>query len=774
MKICNSDVNATHMTVLITQTQTELSGEGNARTENSLDDNVSRTPLVIRSALFGIMFIAAVSLTVIGTLFALSGETKQAEQAYPILIFNLGLVVLLGGYLAFRIWQALFAKAISRAAPLLHRRFVLFFSTAALIPALLVGAFSTSLISQDFNEVFGEKVRQNLDSAHEFLNQYLEGELRQLAWQVRNLERFIESNKSEFNGRISFKAYLERYAQSLEVDSVYVLNKEGYVYVSKASPSTPEFRIPASYVLEYIEKQGVTGLQTRDEDNYLVSLTKLDGIEDAFLYVGKKLTSDVGILSSLTDIQEAQQSLTRYNRDQSWSGRVFLLVFVEAALLMLIAAVWLGVIMANRIIDPLGGLVVAAEKVRGGDLTARVKVKRSWGEISNLGSAFNRMTRQLSSQREALVNERDISEQRRQFSEAVLSGVTAGVIGLSEDGRITLVNSSAERLMGIPEDELLGRLISEEFPAFSEAFTRARENISQQTEYQITMEAETGEQRNFDLRVSAYQSAGKEAGWVLTFDDMTRLVAAQRHSAWREVARRIAHEIKNPLTPIQLSAERLQRKYGRKIDHEPDIFENCTQTILRQVENLEAMVDEFSSFSRMPTPNFKLERLELIVDKCLFEQGVAFPDIRFSQSVPDSLPLLIDCDERLLSQALANLYKNAALSVNQRIALSGLPEPDGEVRTQIAIANDKSVLISIIDNGQGWPFTDKDRLLEPYVTTRDTGTGLGLPIVKRILEDHNGQLLLLDRPDGKSGARVDVILPLKASLASSEEKGKLT
>jgi len=319
--------------------------------------------------------------------------------------------------------------------------------------------------------------------------------------------------------------------------------------------------------------------------------------------------------------------------------------------------------LANRIIDPLSGLINAAERVRAGDMRARVSVTGQWGEISDLGSAFNRMTTQLESQRDELVREHDLSEQRRQFSEAVLSGVRAGVIGLTQQGKITLYNDAAKKLLEDRGDDIVGQPLSSVLEEFAPTFAKARESVMSNAEDQVTVEM-AGGSRIFDLHVSAYKGARNDTGWVLTFDDMTRLVSAQRHSAWREVARRIAHEIKNPLTPIQLSAERLARKYTNEIISDRQTFENCTQTIIRQVGSLEQMVDEFSAFARMPSP-------ELIVVQRKMENGVSS---RFR----------------------------------------------GEVRIEF-VDTGSDLSIQFTDNGPGWPFKDIDRLMEPYVTTGCAG-----------------------------------------------------
>ncbi|NNE56834.1 MAG: HAMP domain-containing protein [Hellea sp.] len=729
------------------------------------------TPQLIQSAVFGVFFIAAVFLTVLGTLYAFSNNEARSEQAYPILLFNLGIVLLLGVYLARRVWLILYGKTFKRSAPLLHRRFVVIFSLAALTPAILVGSFSTSLISKNINDLFGENVRSTLDTAEVFLNEYVSEKFRELGIELQKAELFFETNRAAFENRISFTAFLQRYIRTLDADALMVIDREGRVYTRVWRTSAQEVEIPSNIILNYVDQQDSIAFLKKDENDYLMAVSQLDGYEGLYLVAGRFVAPNRGVLSSISGIDQASSALSKYDTDQERFRKTFFLTFIETALLILYAAISLGVLLANRIIQPLGHMVETAEKIRAGNLKARVNVKGDWGEISDLGSAFNRMTRQLSSQRQDLVREHGLSERRRQFSEAVLTGVRAGVIGLSEEGRITLMNASAERLLGRASKEILGFHIGEVLPEFAIAFNSARENVVGRTEDQITLETELGV-RNFDLRVSSYEAGENDAGWVLTFDDMTRLVAAQRYSAWREVARRIAHEIKNPLTPILLSAERLKRKYSKDIKKDPEIFENCTDTIIRQVGSLEQMVNEFSSFARMPEPEFETHDFRTLIERVLFAQGVAFPDVKFElKDLTNGKEILVSCDERLISQALTNVYKNASESISERVDETGMDFPDGLIKTQLSVSGE-SLIIGITDNGKGWPMPDRHRLLEPYVTTRDTGTGLGLAIVKRIAEDHNGHLQLSERDDGNIGAHLEFTFPLTDAESQEAKPSK--
>ncbi|MEP1230849.1 MAG: ATP-binding protein [Litorimonas sp.] len=718
---------------------------------------VKHTPKFITSAAFGVLYTTAALFIVLGTIFSFSRENAGLEQAYFILILNAVLIVILAVYLGYRVWVSLIANKSRPSAPLLHRRFVLIFSLAALMPAFVVGAFSTSLIRQNISNIVGSDVRENMQQARAILADYVDQEFLDLTSDINTLKIALDNNRDDLRARISYTAELDRFATVRELDAIYIFRKDGSILARVEKPGAPPTQVPLRAVFDALN-DGEIAQKKREDSNFLIAMTRLESYEDAFLYIGHSLRSNSQVLSSISGIENATQQLTQFNSNVSRRNTLFLLTFLETAVLILMTAIWVGIIVANRIIDPLSGLINAAERVRAGDMNTRVQVTGHWAEISDLSGAFNRMTQQLNSQRDELIREHDLSEQRRQFSEAVLSGVRAGVIGLGQAGKITLLNASAKRLLGLRADALIGQPIDKVLLEFMPAFILAREAFDGTAEDQVTLKIEEIE-RNFDLRVSAYQGAREDTGWVLTFDDMTRLVSAQRHSAWREVARRIAHEIKNPLTPIQLSAERLDRKYYKEITTDPETFKNCTQTIIRQVNSLEQMVNEFSAFARMPAPEFARIDLQAIIKDILFEVGVSFPDIDFNMAgtMPENIPM--EGDERLLMQALTNIYKNAGEAVMRHIDDSGDDMVRGKILTDVSVLDDK-IKIIVTDNGAGWPVQDKHRLLEPYVTTRETGTGLGLTIVNRIIEDHEGTVILSDREDNEHGAVVIITLPL--------------
>lgn len=723
------------------------------------------TPQIITSLLFVFIYLVTAVIVVIAGLVALSDNEARVSEVLPFLRLNWLLIGGLLFYLCWRVWKVLISSSSGDSAPQLHRRFVMIFSLAALLPAILVGLFFGGLMNRDVNVWFENNVsdvKTVVEDARRVADQYLQREIIEMRPEVYAIVDDLNRTPELLKNRITFSAYLVNQAVFRKMPAIYVINSEGRILAKAESDSAPLYQIPTQEMFD-TARAGSTTLSTRDEIDFLQALYRLEAYDDAYVLMGRYL--DRGILLTNTRFDSVDNALLALAEGRKQINNTALYTYVQAALLILIAAVWLGLILANRIVKPLGQMVLAAEKVRSGDLSARVNVSGVWDEIFDLASAFNRMTQQLGAQRDDLIKEHDISETRRQFSEAVLSGVSAGVIGLSPKGRITLMNKSAETLLGQPSVRLIGQPIETALGPFASAYAKARESVDTIVEDQVEIEGASG-MKNFDLRVSAYRGDREDTGWVMTFDDITRLVAAQRHSAWREVARRIAHEIKNPLTPIQLSAERLERKYAKQITDDPQTFHKLTQTIQRQVESLGSMVDEFSAFARMPAPILEPVNLERLLETTIFAQRVAFPEIQFRITRNASRDTQLICDERLITQALTNLIKNAGESVTARIDDNGLDDPNGRIDVLLEKKSD-DVEISIVDNGRGWPLADKDRLFEPYVTTRESGTGLGLAIVKRIIEDHGGTLSLQDRPwtkdsDGQ-GAFVKITLPILKS-----------
>jgi two-component system nitrogen regulation sensor histidine kinase NtrY len=396
-------------------------------------------------------------------------------------------------------------------------------------------------------------------------------------------------------------------------------------------------------------------------------------------------------------------------------------------------------------------------------------VRDSEGDLAQLGETFNRMTAELRSQRDDIVRARDVIDSRRRFTEAVLAGASAGVIGVDGKGCVSILNRSAERLIGSTEAEALGKPLAEVFPELAGILDAARSGARMQDQVTITRK---GRERNLSVRVTSEQAADAEHGYVVTLDDITDLVAAQRTSAWADVARRIAHEIKNPLTPIQLSAERLRRKYGKTITDDPAVFEQCTDTIVRQVDDIRRMVDEFSRFARMPKPVIEAEDIADTVRQAAFLMRVGLPDIDIDVEIAEN-PMPARFDRRLVSQALTNLIKNAGEAI-----AAVPPEELGKGAIHVYAARDgDDVVIDVVDNGIGLPKENRSRLLEPYVTTREKGTGLGLAIVGRIIEEHGGVIELHDAADkipGQRGAWIRIRFAAAGEAAAKDNDEKKT
>jgi two-component system nitrogen regulation sensor histidine kinase NtrY len=481
------------------------------------------------------------------------------------------------------------------------------------------------------------------------------------------------------------------------------------------------------------------------EGDHVAAAVKLHGYDDTYLYVARLL--DPRVVEQLRATQESVGEYANLEARRLGIQIAFALMFAVIALIVLLSSAWIGLDFANRLVAPIRRLIGAANVVSTGNLHVQVPIRRSEGDLAQLGETFNKMTHELRTQHDDIVRARDVIDSRRRFTEAVLAGASAGVIGVNADGRITILNRSAEQLIARTESEVLGLPLTEVAPELADIFQAARNGAQRLVQRQVTV-SRNGQERNFSVRVTSEQAAESEHGYVITIDDVTELVLAQRSSAWADIARRIAHEIKNPLTPIQLSAERLRRKYGKVIVEDAAVFEQCTATIVRQVDDIKRMVDEFSRFARMPKPVIAAEDVADTVRQVVFLMRVGHPDVDFEVELPaEAMPARFD--RRLISQALTNIIKNATE------AIGAVPAADlGRGRITVSARRDgKDVVIDVIDNGVGLPKENRARLLEPYVTTREKGTGLGLAIVGRILEEHGGRLELRDASERVPGAR---------------------
>jgi len=521
-------------------------------------------------------------------------------------------------------------------------------------------------------------------------------------------------------------------------------------------------------------KAGKIVVDGNPETGIIHGLIALPALNDAFLLVVRRV--DPKVFGYYNSTKAAVSEYNRLRENGSEVQLIFAALYVVVSLVVLLSAIWLGLWAANRIVRPISSLIGAAERVSEGDLKAQVEVERYDDEVGALGVAFNRMILQLDSQRSALVSVNRQNDERRRFTEAVLAGVSAGVIGLDHDGSVTVVNRAAARLLNAAPEEMEGQHYSEAVPELAALIRRAITEPVGRASGEVTVKRGTTT-RALSVQVAS-EHGPDSSGYVATFDDITDLVSAQRTAAWADVARRIAHEIKNPLTPIQLSAERLKRKYSAEVSTDPEVFAQCTDTIIRQVGDIGRMVDEFSSFARMPTPVMRRENAQELIQQAVFLQRVGNPQITYETRLPKE-PVYFEADGRLVSQALTNVLKNAGEGVNARLTKGENGTPGRIVLSLEPV--DGKVIFRITDNGIGLPHEHRDRLTEPYVTTRAKGTGLGLAIVRKILEDHGGDLVLQDAGHADSGttehhgAEVVLTFPLaqKSSKGATDEQTRV-
>jgi len=511
-------------------------------------------------------------------------------------------------------------------------------------------------------------------------------------------------------------------------------------------------------------KKGEVAVVAEQGAKRVRALVKLDQFFNTYLYVGRFI--DPTVVGHVARTRRAVDAYQKLEGQRSGLQISFFLLYAVVALLLLMASVWVGLLLSNQLMTPIGDLIGASDRIRRGDLSARVVESKEDVDIGGLGRAFNRMAKRLERNRRELMDANRQLDARRMFTETVLAGVSAGVIGIDANGRINLPNRSASELLGTNLDEQIGKPLATVVPEMADLLNRVRAQREVQAQAELVV-IRDGVTRTLNVRVATERTDGEPFGYVVTFDDITELQQAQRAAAWADVARRIAHEIKNPLTPIQLSAERLKRKYLKEVTSEPELFETLADTIVRQVGDIGRMVDEFSSFARMPAPVMREEDLSEICSQAAILQRSAHSKIDFEIVLPDA-PLTLLADRGQVTQAVTNLLQNAADSILDRKAPAGQELPRGRIAIK-ASQRGQDIIVEVEDNGQGLPKGLQHRLTEPYVTTRKKGTGLGLAIVAKIMEDHGGQLMLENREGGGARARLIFLNAAETSEARDEK-----
>ena len=711
------------------------------------------------------MFFGFLGLSLgIGSYFVISNMTPidaNRETVWTLLSLNIfavvGLAIVLAG-------QAIRLRKRSRrqhAGARLHGRMVALFATVAVIPAIFVSIFTLMTFDRGLDYWFSQRTKTIIENTTAVANAYLteqrEGLRSDISVMTDDLQPAIAAVTREPE---RFHNFLRAQAAIRNMPQALIIDQRGNVLMAASPKTTILTSLPPAEAFKVADTQPV--IMTAIDQGQVRALRQLDAAQGLYLYATRILSPNVVAQLIQTDLAVREYSAMEKRRFET--QLTIVIIYIVLTLVILLSAVWLGLMLADRLVSPIGRLIAASRRLGEGDLQARVHMDKSGAnaEINNLSETFNEMAERLGAQQNDLLLTQDRLNERAQFTEAVLHGVSSGVIGVDEAGRINHVNQPAAHLYGADENALIGMGLKDAFPDLADLARQARLVPGQTISAQIN--ARDMSMRGFSLRASALAGADAGGGVVVTFDDVTDLLTAQRSAAWSDIARRIAHEIKNPLTPIQLSAERLQSKYGKQIAEDDSAFHQCTDTIIRQVEDIGRMVDEFASFARMPSAVMSEFNVTDVIAQTVLLQRVATPDIDFETKADG--PLLMYGDGRLISQALINIVKNAAEAVG------GVAHDDK--RVVISAMQDKHKLVlSVSDSGPGWPEEDRYALLEPYNTSRAAGTGLGLSIVKKVVDDHGGKLVLKDAPwcaDGKTGATVQLEFRLPVSQTVGQSK----
>ncbi len=736
-------------------TPAEYPGGGSVRRSGAVHGAIAwgqRAGIARRVAIA--LMIAAV-IAGLSTFFALTGNTNFGlgdDALFVLLVIDLVLVLALGAVVLIAMVRIWVQRRAGLAGARMHVRLVGLFSVVAITPAILVAVLAALFFNLVVEAWFSERVREAVQSSVLVSEAYLE-EHRQtiradaigIADEINRIWPGIALDPQRA------REIMEDETERRSVPGAVLFDRNGRVIARAGFTSSLLFDLPPTLAVADAARGQPVVLTSENEDR-VRALVGLNTNPQAFLYLGRFIDPNVLRYRETTKraASDYAQAETRRSRLELELAAIFAIV----TLLLLLTSVGVGLGFANRLSRPIASLVQAAEMVRSGNLGVQLQESsRADDEIGMLTRAFNRMTRQLDEQRGELTEANRQLEDRRRFTEAVLAGVSAGVIGLDRSGRVSLPNRPARALLGIGLEELMGRPLGEAVPEFADAVSRAIGDPARLVEDEIMVDT-NGVIRTLHLRIAAERDARQDViGFVVTFDDVTELQSAQRKAAWADVARRIAHEIKNPLTPIQLSAERLKRKYLAEVKSDPETFAQCTDTIVRQVGDIGRMVDEFSSFARMPNAVLESVDLARVCREALFLQQQAHRNIKFESHLPEG-GLKAECDAGLLNQALTNLVQNAVDAIGGREDQKDEP---GWVCLALSESGDNAS-ITVEDNGRGLPVRERERLTEPYVTTRTKGTGLGLAIVSRIVEQHGGNIRLTDRSGGP-GASVTITLP---------------
>lgn len=700
----------------------------------------------------GLVLSIAAILSGFATYIVLTGSDPFADKSsrvLPLIYLDLTLLLLLSAVVAKRIIELWVARRRGSAGSRLHVQISALFAFVAITPSIFVTIFSALFFNVGLQAWFGQPVRSALSEAREVAEAYLNEHTKTIYHDAEQITFQLAPQISALTQMPDLLAEkLTKLTEQRGIDEAIIFDGNMQVVARAYLTFALEFEKVLTNAFERA-RLGEIVVVPSEGGNRVRALMKLDDQTETYLYIGKFVDPAV-----LQHVAQTKGAITEYNRlDAQRSGLqiTFVLFFSMVALLLLLAAAWAGLTVANLFVRPIMRLITAAEEVSQGNLNIQVTAEGSMhNELGNLAEAFNRMTHQLANQRQDLIQANIQIDQRRQFMETILGRISAGVISVDKDYQIVLMNRRAHELLGVMESinpkNLFLRQVSPELEALlienkAEPHAPLLKQISIVRGNTVSI---------LQIGIVVDQFRKKQHGFIITFDDVTPLVSAQRKAAWSDVARKIAHEIKNPLTPIQLSAERLKRRYLKEINSDPVTFQSCIDTIIRQVSQIGKLVNEFSSFARLPEPDIHRENIVDLARQAIFLQRQAHPNINFIFNAEDDM-LMIDCDEGQIGQVLTNVLQNAINAVSlEEIAGKNKPELP-IIELSIEKSNSKC-RIRIEDNGPGFPVQGRERLTEPYYTTHSKGTGLGLAIVAKIIEDHRGKLELADSMLG--GAKV--------------------
>ncbi|SHG24834.1 sensor histidine kinase [Cognatishimia maritima] len=722
-------------------------------------------------ATFGLVVLGPILAALTYYVFGPLQQGSSSISLRSILLADLVYVLLIAALVLQRVVRVIASRRAQSAGSRLHLRLTGAFALMALAPAVTMAIFAGLTINIGLEGWFSDRVSKVVGSSVAAAEAYEAEHVSALETDALAVAAYINANRST-GGRIfltgDFRTLLSQAQSRIQrgLREAYIVNGSGDLLARGDRSYLFDFEQPSAEQIAEATENGV--LVIRDlEQSELRALVQLDGFVDRYLYISRSV--DASIFSLLDETKETAKLYAQLENERGEVLIRFGLIYMGFAAILILAATWLGLLFAERLSRPVGRLTDAAQQVGAGDLDVQVIEEDGDDEIAMLGRYFNQMTRQLKGQRQALLENTDQIERRRRLFDSVLGSVTSGVIGLDPLGRITFLNRSAEHVLESDQHDALVPL-AVAIPEFTAIFEDLRQSGAEVAQEEIKV-LRDGQLESLLVRISPRRSeAGALEGYVVAFDEVTDLVTAQRMAAWGDVARRIAHEIKNPLTPIQLSAERIKRKFAPRVGDDSDKLEQMTDVIVRQTNDLRRIVDEFSKFARMPEPERRdVDLVQLVKDAVLLQES-GQPEVRFRTDIPDRVVQGF-ADETMLSQALTNLIKNAGEAIESLAQKGEVESLKPEIWVSVKVT-DGDCVICVADNGIGLP-EDRAKLFEPYVTTRDKGTGLGLPIVKKIIEEHGGTLALLDAPvfEGNAhfGAMAEITLPVTAAAQPAGE-----